>query len=75
MESTLPDLTAHWEHQLQAMAERDQPYQPFMDTLVERVTELMTQAKTSPLPESLRHLPQVKRPAFKKKRRAKASRK
>lgn len=73
MESTLPDLTAHWEHQLQAMAERSQPYQPFMDKLVERVTELMTQAKTSPLPESLRHLPPVKRPPFKKKRRTKSS--
>ncbi|MCL9782648.1 DNA topoisomerase III [Vibrio sp. S4M6] len=70
IESTLPDLTAHWEHQLQAMSEKGQPYQPFMDKLVERVTELMTQAKTGPLPESLRHLPQVKRPAFKKKRRA-----
>lgn len=73
-ESTLPDLTAHWEHQLQAMTERTQPYQPFMDKLTERVTELMTQAKSGPVPESLRSLPAVKRPAFKKKRAASRTR-
>ncbi len=32
-ESTYPDMTAHWEHQLQGMAERNQAYQPLCKPL------------------------------------------
>ncbi|MGL5107583.1 MAG: DNA topoisomerase III, partial [Vibrio ordalii] len=68
-ESTYPDMTAHWEHQLQAMAERGQAYQPFMQVLQERIMQIMEQAKSGAVPESLRSLPKVERPAFKRKAR------
>ncbi|MCA4022724.1 DNA topoisomerase III [Vibrio vulnificus] len=74
-ESTYPDMTAHWEHQLQGMAERNQAYQPFMAALQQRISELMQQVKTSPVPSSLRQLPPVERPAFKRKRRVSSSKK
>lgn len=66
-ESTYPDMTAHWEHQLQAMAEKGQAYQPFMTALEQRINELMSQVKQGPVPESLRSLPKVERPAFRRK--------
>ena len=68
--STYPDMTAHWEHQLQGMAERNQAYQPFMQALQSQIDGLMTQVKQGPIPESLRHLPKVERPAFKRKRKS-----
>uniref|UniRef100_A0A5Q0TD86 DNA topoisomerase 3 n=1 Tax=Vibrio algicola TaxID=2662262 RepID=A0A5Q0TD86_9VIBR len=68
MESTYPDMTAHWEHQLQAMAEKQQPYAPFMHALEQQIANLMQQVKTSGVPESLRSLPKVDKPAFKRKR-------
>ncbi|MGO1295808.1 MAG: DNA topoisomerase III [Vibrio sp.] len=71
-ESTYPDMTAHWEHQLQAMVERGQAYQPFMQTLQQRIEQLMQQVKTSPVPDSLRSLPKVERPAFKRRRTGKS---
>ncbi|MDN3680519.1 DNA topoisomerase III [Vibrio tapetis subsp. quintayensis] len=67
-DSTFPDMTAHWEHQLQGMAEKNQAYQPFMQALEDKIGGLMTQVKTEPVPESLRHLPKVERPAYKKRR-------
>lgn len=67
-ESTYPDMTAHWEHQLQGMAERNQAYQPFMSALQGKIDGLMQQIKSQPVPESLRHLPKVEKPAFKRKR-------
>ncbi|NGZ13390.1 DNA topoisomerase III [Vibrio aestuarianus] len=72
-ESTYPDMTAHWEHQLHAMAERGQAYQPFMQVLQERITHIMEQAKSGPVPESLRSLPKVERPAFKRSRASRKS--
>ncbi|MCW8335775.1 DNA topoisomerase III [Vibrio paucivorans] len=69
-DSTFPDMTAHWEHQLQGMAERNQAYQPFMQTLQQRIDSLMQQVKTGPIPDSLRSLPKVERPAFKRKKRS-----
>ena len=71
-ESTYPDMTAHWEHQLQGMAERNQAYQPFMSALQGQIDGLMQQIKSQPVPESLRHLPKVERPAFKRKRGGRA---
>ncbi|MEH0741503.1 DNA topoisomerase III [Vibrio cholerae] len=67
-ESTYPDMTAHWEHQLQGMAERNQAYQPFMQALQQSIDGLMQQVKSGDVPPSLRHLPKVERPAYKKRR-------
>jgi len=68
-ESTYPDMTANWEHQLQGMAERNHAYQPFMSALQQRIENLMVQVKQGEVPESLRYLPQVERPTFKRKKR------
>ncbi|MGC9461416.1 DNA topoisomerase III [Vibrio genomosp. F10] len=67
-DSTFPDMTAHWEHQLQGMAERNQAYQPFMQALESKIDGLMGKVKTGKVPESLRHLPKVERPAFKRRK-------
>ncbi|MDR9829612.1 DNA topoisomerase III [Vibrio sp. FNV 38] len=67
-ESTYPDMTAHWEHQLQSMAEKGQAYQPFMLDLTQRIEHIMSTVKTSPVPDSLRSLPPVERPAYKKRK-------
>jgi len=56
-QSTYPDMTAIWEHQLQGMAERTHSYQPFIDNLVVNVSSLVEQVKASPVPQSLQHLP------------------
>ncbi|MCV5738378.1 hypothetical protein OFN56_41405, partial [Escherichia coli] len=53
----------------QGMAERNQAYQPFMQALEQRIDGLMSQVKSGPIPDSLRHLPKVERPAFKRKKR------
>ncbi len=66
-ESTFPDMTAHWEHQLAGMAERTQAYQPFMQALQQQIDLLMQQVKTTPVPVSLQALPPGK-PAFKRRR-------
>jgi len=66
-ESTYPDMTAHWEHQLQGMAERNQAYQPFMMSLQTQVTGLIDGVKTAEVPPSLRDLPKVEKPKFRRK--------
>ncbi|RVU30955.1 DNA topoisomerase III [Neptunomonas marina] len=68
-ESTYPDMTAHWEHQLHSMAERGYAYQPFMDGLVKQVETIVVQLKAGDVPESLRHLPAAEPRNFKRKRR------
>ena len=52
-EATYPDMTAHWEHQLQDMADKKCAYQPFMAALETQVHRLMTQVQTSEVPRSL----------------------
>ncbi|MFY0678682.1 MAG: DNA topoisomerase III [Neptuniibacter sp.] len=69
-ESTYPDMTAQWEHQLQAMAEKTHAYQPFMAELEGRVRAIVDHIKGSEIPESLRHLPPVEPRSFKRKRRS-----
>lgn len=66
-DSTFPDMTANWEHQLQGMADRNQAYLPFMQALQQRIDDLMAQVRSGDVPQSLRHLPQVERPAYKRK--------
>ncbi len=68
VEATYPDMTAHWEHQLQAMAERGQAYQPFMQALERQINQWMNQVKTEPVPSSLCSLPTVKRAPFSRKK-------
>jgi DNA topoisomerase-3 len=58
-QATYPDMTAHWEFQLQAMAERGQAYAPFMEALQTQVQGLMEQIKDGKVPPSLRSLPAV----------------
>ncbi|NNN43329.1 MULTISPECIES: DNA topoisomerase III [unclassified Vibrio] len=71
LQATYPDMTAQWEHQLQAMAERDQAYHPFMQDLELQITEWMKQIKHNPIPPSLSALPQVRRTRlFKSKSRS-----
>ncbi|OEE85166.1 DNA topoisomerase III [Enterovibrio norvegicus FF-162] len=62
-----PDMTAHWERQLQDMAEKKGAYQPFMSALESELLDLMNAVRKGPLPESLRSLPSQPNP-FKKKR-------
>ena len=50
------------------MAERNQAYQPFMQALESKIDGLMGRVKTGEVPESLRHLPKVERPAFKRRK-------
>lgn len=68
-ESTYPDMTAHWEHQLQGMAERNQAYQPFMQALESRIEQLIETVKIAPVPSSLQSLPKVERTKFKRRGR------
>lgn len=68
-ESTYPDMTAHWEHQLQAMAERNQAYQPFMLSLQDKIGVLMDRVKSEPTPESLKGLPPVAKRKFSYRRK------
>ncbi|MGF1870132.1 DNA topoisomerase III [Photobacterium indicum] len=68
-EATYPDMTAHWEHQLQDMADKKCAYQPFMDALQQQVGQLMDKVKYSEVPESLRQLksPEPRKPMKKKR--------
>jgi len=49
-EATYPDMTAHWEHQLQDMADKKCAYQPFMDALQQQVSQLIEKVKYSEVP-------------------------
>ncbi|PSU51014.1 DNA topoisomerase III [Photobacterium frigidiphilum] len=68
-EATYPDMTAHWEHQLQDMADKKCAYKPFMDALQQQVSQLMDKVKYSEVPESLRQLksPEPRKPMKKKR--------
>jgi DNA topoisomerase-3 len=68
-ESTYPDMTAHWEHQLQGIAEKTQAYKPFMAGLEQRLATLMLGVKANPVPTSLQGLPQVERAKSRRKPR------
>ncbi len=49
-------MTAHWEHQLQDMAEKKCAYQPFMEALQSQVQQIMDKVQHSEVPPSLREL-------------------
>ena len=51
-----PDMTAHWESQLDAITQKQASYQSFMTPLLTRLDELIAQAVTT-VPTSLKGLP------------------
>lgn len=68
---TLPDMTAQWEKQLQAISERAQNYQGFIEPLQQRLQGVIKQAVIDG-PQSLVNLPMPKS-GFKKTYRRKKS--
>ena len=69
--STTPDMTAHWETQLNAISQREASYQGFMQPLEKSLHELISESQ-SVLPVGLKN---IKAPAKKtyKRRKSKAS--
>ncbi|QIZ76769.1 DNA topoisomerase III [Ferrimonas lipolytica] len=65
--ASYPDMTAQWEHQLQRMAERQMPYQPFMVGLSSSINDIITRVKSEPAPACLAGLPAVAKRRFKSK--------
>ncbi|WP_028022843.1 DNA topoisomerase III [Enterovibrio calviensis] len=65
--SAYPDMTAHWERQLQDMADKKGSYQPFMAALESELVDLMASVRKGPVPDSLRSLPAQPNP-FKKRK-------
>lgn len=69
IEMTLPDMTAHWELQLNNISEKKQNYHSFMSPLVERIDQLIKhgyQCDLSALPQK-KFTPKRKRRTRKKK--------
>ncbi|WP_275129776.1 DNA topoisomerase III [Vibrio sp. JC009] len=66
-ESTYPDMTANWEHQLQLMVEKKTSYQPFIESMISRINLLVHNVQTTSVPESFRELSkyQTQRPVRK----------
>ncbi len=62
-----PDMTAHWEHQLQDIADKRAAYSPFMSVLTEQISQFMVNAQSEGVPQSLYSLPAVERPSYKKR--------
>ncbi|STO58031.1 DNA topoisomerase 3 [Grimontia hollisae] len=71
--ASYPDMTAHWERQLQDMAEKKGAYQPFMAALESELTMLMETVRLGPVPDSLRSLPAQPNRFKKGTRRARTS--
>ncbi len=70
-ESTYPDMTARWEHQLQDIAEKNQVYQPFIQSLEQQITMLMQQVRQGVVPDSLSGLSNVAYHGSSKRRKSK----
>jgi len=64
-QSVVPDMTAHWEQQLNGICEKQLNYDSFMGPLENNLAALIEQAK-QPLNADFSKLPAVK-PAHKKK--------
>jgi len=63
--ATQPDMTAHWETQLNAISQREASYTNFMTPMLESLNTLIEESKVS-LPTSLEGIKSAK-PSFKKK--------
>ncbi|MFD2167587.1 DNA topoisomerase III [Thalassotalea euphylliae] len=70
LECSLPDMTAHWEAELNNIADKQSSYNHFMHPLEQTLHHLIGQASQQ-LPESLRGVKSSVKPAFKKRRRKK----
>ena len=55
--ATLPDMTAHWEYQLQRISEKQQTYDSFMQSLAAQVNSMIEGVKYGPVPSTLQNLP------------------
>jgi len=71
--ATLPDMTARWEIELDAISQRHGSYNGFMQPLLASLHELIAQSQAS-LPEGLKDIPAKKAPT-KKRRSGKARKK
>lgn len=58
-EASLPDMTAHWEHQLQQMAERKYSYEPFMLALQDKLQHLVADVRVAGVPNAIAELKNV----------------
>ena len=65
--ASTPDMTAHWEQQLDAISQRQRSYKGFMEPLLVSLRELIAQSQAV-LPEGLKDIPVTKAP--RKKRRS-----
>ena len=72
-EASYPDMTAHWEFQLQGMTERTCSYRPFMAALETKVLNFMQGVQQGPVPDSLRTLKSPTKSPFKRRRKTKKS--
>ncbi|QOL25849.1 DNA topoisomerase III [Thalassotalea sp. LPB0316] len=68
-ETTLPDMTAHWESSLNLMTQKQCSYQAFMSGLSQQLHQLIDQASTIRFTD----LPKIDKPSFKKRKRHKAT--
>jgi len=68
-ETTLPDMTAHWESSLNLMTQKQCSYQSFMTGLSTQLHQLIDTASTIRFTD----LPKVDKPSFKKRKRRKLS--
>jgi DNA topoisomerase-3 len=71
--ATTPDMTAHWETQLNAISQRQESYDGFMQPLQGSLKELIVQSQAV-LPEGLKDI-KVKRKPRNKRRARKAPKK
>ena len=71
--ASTPDMTAHWERQLDAMSQRQGSYKGFMEPLLASLHELIAQSQAV-LPEGLKDIPATNAPR-KKRRSGKAPKK
>ena len=69
---TLPDMTAHWELTLNNIAEKKANYHEFITPLTNTIYELIAQASKQ-LPTPLQGVTCTQKPAFKKRRKKKAT--
>jgi DNA topoisomerase-3 len=65
--ATTPDMTAHWETQLNAISQREESYQGFMRPLQYSLGEMIDQSQSN-IPEHLKNL-KAKKPTYKKRKR------
>ena len=66
--ATTPDMTAHWETQLNAISQREASYEGFMQPLQCTLKELIMQSQTV-LPESLKDIQVTTKPRKKRRTR------